>query len=42
MKEAKVTQETPTRLIEKVNTNEPPHLTSEMLITLTIMKINSK
>ena len=41
-KEAEVTQETLTRQIEKVNTNEPPHLTSEMLITLTIMKINSK
>ena len=42
MKEAEVTQETLTRLIEKVNTNKPPYLTSKILITLTIMKMNPK
>ena len=31
IKEAEVTQETLIRLIEKVNTNEPPHHTQEML-----------
>ena len=39
MTEAEATQETLTRMIEKVNTNEPLHSTLEMSITLIMIKI---
>ena len=44
MTEAEAAQETLTRLIEKVNTNEPLHPTLEMLIILIMikMKMNPK
>jgi len=44
MTEAEAAQETLTRLIEKVNINEPLHPTLEMSITLTMikMKMNPK
>ena len=39
MTEAEAAQETLTKLIEKVNTNEPLHPTLEISITLTMIKI---
>ena len=40
--EIEVDYETHIRLIEKVNTNEPPHHTQEMLTIWTMMKITNK
>jgi len=39
MREAEATQETATRLIEKVNTNEHHHPTLEMSTILTMIKM---